>query len=84
MNGSQERSAFQRLRQKDLHEWMVLLESLPAYARSRIYYPRIFGAFGRSSLLYRPLVLTKPQHIYVGEGVVVRPGVRLEGPCASC
>ena len=71
-------SALQRLRRKDFHAWVLLLSSATVRLKSRFYYPRIFGCFRKSSLLFRPLLLVKPQHIYVGDRVGIQPGARLE------
>lgn len=57
---------------------MTVLASLGTRLKSRFYYPLIFGSFGKTSLLSRPIALTKPQHIHIGEKVSVRPGARLE------
>jgi len=57
---------------------MTALASLGTRLKSRLYYPLIFGSFGKASLLSRPIALTKPQHIRIGENVNIRPGARLE------
>jgi acetyltransferase-like isoleucine patch superfamily enzyme len=57
---------------------MNILSSLPARVASSFYYPRVFGHFGKGSLLYAPLLLTNPRHISIGNGVHIRQGARLE------
>lgn len=71
-------STVTKLRRKDFHEWMTILASLGTRLKSRFYYPLIFGSFGKASLLYRPIALTKPQHIHIGQNANIRPGARLE------
>lgn len=44
-----------------------------------MYYRRVFASFGRGSVLYEPMLLSHPECIYVGDGVTIRQGVRLEG-----
>lgn len=45
---------------------------------SQIWHKAIFGAVGRRSRIIRPLHLSNPQNIFIGAGVYIRPGARLE------
>jgi acetyltransferase-like isoleucine patch superfamily enzyme len=67
-----------RVGRKDFHEWMTALASIGYRLKSRLYYPLVFGSFGKRSFISRPTALTKPQYIYLGKNVTIRPGVRLE------
>jgi acetyltransferase-like isoleucine patch superfamily enzyme len=78
VDDSKQVSTIAKLRRRDFHEWMTALTSLGTRLKSRLYYPLIFGSFGKASLLSRPIALTKPQHIRIGQNVNIRPGARLE------
>jgi acetyltransferase-like isoleucine patch superfamily enzyme len=67
-----------RLRRKGFHEWMTLIGSVSARLKSRFYYPIIFGSFDKTSLLFRPLLIVRPEYIFVDGGVTISPGARLE------
>ena len=43
-----------------------------------LYHRHIFGSFGSGSILYRPVFMSYPEHIYIGNRVSIRPGARLE------
>jgi len=78
MRSSGGRSIVAKLGSKGLHEWMVLLDSLWPRFKSKFYYPFIFGSFGKSSVMFRPVYIGNPKYIHIGERVLIRPGVRLE------
>ena len=67
-----------RLADNSLHDNLSLLSSAPARIVSALYYPRIFGSFGRRSLMLRPLLLQNPQFIHIGSGVLIRDGIRMQ------
>lgn len=48
-----------------------------------VYYRHIFGRFGRGSVLCSPLFLSNTQHIWIGNGVSIREGARLETVIAN-
>lgn len=80
-SGDESRPLLKRLKslpRNSLHENMTLLSSVPARIASAFYYPRIFGGFGRRSLMYRPLLLQNPQFIHIGSNVLIRDGVRMQ------
>jgi acetyltransferase-like isoleucine patch superfamily enzyme len=68
----------ERLRGRNFHAWMQLLASLWPRLKSRFYYPLVFGSFGKNSVMYRPMLVRNPQFMHIGEGVIIRPGARLE------
>lgn len=70
--------AIRSLRQKSFYEWIVSVGSIWTRVKSRFYYPFIFGSFGKTSVLSRPLAIINPQYVHIGEGVIIRPGLRLE------
>jgi acetyltransferase-like isoleucine patch superfamily enzyme len=43
-----------------------------------LYYRRVFGSFGKGSILYKPMMLSNPRYMHIGKNVVIRQGVRLE------
>ncbi len=54
------------------------LSSVFAKLKTGIYYRRIFGAVGRGSVIYKPLLIVNPQFVYIGERTCIRPGARIE------
>src|ERR1035438_5748289 len=48
------------------------------FAKTRLYYRQIFGNIGTGSCIMKPLALFNPKCIYVGKGVQIRQGARLE------
>lgn len=75
---SKQQSFLFRIRDKGVHEWACLAASIPSRFKSKFYYPAVFGEFGARSILAKPTLLVLPRHIYIGEDVIIRPGVRLE------
>jgi acetyltransferase-like isoleucine patch superfamily enzyme len=43
-----------------------------------LFYRWVFKSFGRRSAIYPPMLIGRPEFIHIGEGVVIRSGVRLE------
>jgi acetyltransferase-like isoleucine patch superfamily enzyme len=46
--------------------------------KSAIVYRAFFGHFGKESVVRRPLLISNPQFIHIGDRVFIRDGVRLE------
>jgi len=46
--------------------------------RSAIFYKFTFGEFGRKSLIIKPILISNPHRIFVGNRVLMRNGARLE------
>ncbi len=46
--------------------------------KTRLVYAPFFGRLGRASVIRRPLLISNPRYIEVGDGVLIREGVRLE------
>lgn len=42
------------------------------------FYRRVFGSFGKGSILYPPLLLVHPSCISIGSGTIIRHGLRME------
>ena len=75
------RSAFNtilRLLKSPLAEKLNILCGLFFRLKGVLYYRRVFGSFGSGSVLYKPLLLSCPQFMHIGSGVLIRPGARLE------
>ena len=51
---------------------------LIALALGKLYYPLLFHSFGQKSTLEKPLLLSFPCYISIGEKTSIRKGVRLE------
>jgi acetyltransferase-like isoleucine patch superfamily enzyme len=60
--------------------WKVFLKFPSAWARLKTvcFYRLFFGSIGRKSTIRKPLLITNPDCIHIGDGVVIRDGVRLE------
>jgi acetyltransferase-like isoleucine patch superfamily enzyme len=43
-----------------------------------LIYRRVFKFFGKHSAIYPPTLIGKPEYIHIGDGVLIRNGVRLE------
>jgi acetyltransferase-like isoleucine patch superfamily enzyme len=48
------------------------------HMKAILYYRYIFGSFGHGSVLEKPVLLTNPHWMHIGNGVLIRSGVRLE------
>ncbi|MGH9725886.1 MAG: acyltransferase, partial [Candidatus Acidiferrales bacterium] len=80
-DGVPQSARFRRLKSvagNSLHDNLTLLSSIPSRIVSALYYPRVFGSFGRGSLIYHPLLLQNPQHMHIGPRVLIRDGVRMQ------
>ena len=42
------------------------------------YYRSVFGSLGAHSIIFKPMLITNPELIHIGDGVTIRDGVRLE------
>src|SRR5438270_234713 len=60
--------------------WSKLQKMSDVYylIRSAILYRGVFRRFGKNSIIRRPLMISNPQFISIGERVSIRSGVRLE------
>jgi acetyltransferase-like isoleucine patch superfamily enzyme len=54
------------------------LHGFLAWAKTALYYRRIFGRVGRGTVIYRPLLLSNPRFVFIGDNTVIRPGARIE------
>jgi acetyltransferase-like isoleucine patch superfamily enzyme len=61
-----------------LHDKLSLIRRHFTAMKGMLYYRRVFGSFGQRSVLYKPLILNWPQFVYLGDDVLIRPGVRIE------
>lgn len=55
-------------------------QAASAWARFRTvgYYRLVFGAIGHGSRIFKPLLLSNPQYVYIGDRTYIRPGARIE------
>jgi acetyltransferase-like isoleucine patch superfamily enzyme len=63
---------------KPFHDKVNSLWTWAVRVKGILYYRWIFGSFGRGSVLRRPIFLSNPRFIHIGEGVSIREGARLE------
>lgn len=52
--------------------------SVLARLKTATYYRLIFGSIGRRSSIFKPLLLSNPQFIFVGDRTMIRTGARIE------
>jgi acetyltransferase-like isoleucine patch superfamily enzyme len=71
-------SFWKRQRRKSVFDWIHLASSFWPRVKSLVYYPLVFGSFGRGSILYKPTFLGNPRYIHIGKQVTILPGARLE------
>lgn len=54
-----------------------LSTSVSSYLRNK-YYKKVFGKYGENIKFANPMMIVNPKHIYIGDNVVIRSGIRLE------
>jgi acetyltransferase-like isoleucine patch superfamily enzyme len=75
------RSNYSRVRkflQLPFQNKLNFLDMLFYHLKGVLYYRRVFGSFGKGSVLYKPMMLSNPQFMHIGKNVTIRQGVRLE------
>lgn len=68
-------AAFLRLR---WHDRLNVLQDLVVRAKTRLYYARVAGKIGKACRLYKPVLLSNPRFLQIGDHTLIRPGARLE------
>lgn len=61
-----------------LFEWINLAGLAIARARAQLFYRFFLGALGRKTALYRPMLVSNPDRMFIGSRVTIRNGARLE------
>lgn len=61
-----------------LYEKFNVISSMYWKAKTFLFYKAIFGSMGRRCLIRRPMFLSNPQFIHLGDFVNIRDGVRME------
>jgi acetyltransferase-like isoleucine patch superfamily enzyme len=54
-----------------------------ARLKSRLYYAPQFAAFGKRSVIMKPMMISNPRFMKIGDNVILRPGLRLEAVVAD-
>lgn len=49
-----------------------------ARLKTRLFYRYFFGSVGQGSAIFKPLLVSNPRRIFVGQKVLIRDGARLE------
>lgn len=52
--------------------------SVLARLKTATYYRLIFGSIGRRSSIFKPLLLSNPQFVFIGNRTMIRTGARIE------
>ncbi len=61
-----------------LHAKCVWLSGVGTRCKTAWFYRWFFGSMGNCCRIGRPLLLTNPQYMHLGDNVFIRPGARLE------
>ena len=61
-----------------LHRYVNQGASAWALLKTVLYYRLIFGAIGSRSRVFKPLLLSNPQYVYIGDHTYIRAGARIE------
>jgi hypothetical protein len=54
------------------------IDVICAHLKAALIYRPLFGAFGKRSIVMKPILVTHPRHIRIGDRVSIRQGARLE------
>ncbi len=65
-------------RNKPVPDKLNSLATLMCRIKAIIYYGRIFGSFGKGSILRKPMLLSNTRYMHIGRNVSIRQGARLE------
>ena len=68
----------QSFREKPLTDKLNSLETALCHLKAAVYYRRVFGSFGSGSLLFKPMLISNPQFMHIGNNVSIRQGARLQ------
>ena len=71
------RKAFHLL-QLPWHDRLNALHSLCVQLKTRLYYSLVFGRVGRHCKIYKPLLLSNPRFVFIGNNTLIRAGARIE------
>jgi acetyltransferase-like isoleucine patch superfamily enzyme len=63
---------------RSLHWQMRRIAGIRHALKSIVYYPLIFGSFGRRSRLIAPIILHEPRFMHAGSNALINYGARLE------
>ncbi|MDE3104758.1 MAG: acyltransferase [Acidobacteriota bacterium] len=78
MAAPQTQSRLSRFLSKPLHDKLNVLREIKPLLAGKLYYRFVVASFGHRTLLRKPLRITNPRYIFVGSGVDIAVGCRLE------
>ena len=67
-----------RLLRAPWHDRLNLISSAFVLLKTSIYYRHVCAHVGRGSRIYKPLLLSNPRFVTIGERTLIRPGARIE------
>lgn len=67
-----------KIKNANFHDYVNYFELFLARTKTLLLYRRVFGAVGKSVAIYKPLLIANPQRMFLGNGVNIRSGIRLE------
>jgi len=59
------------------------LDARLAALKTDLFYRHVFGSLGRGCKIFKPLLLTNPRFVFIGDGLLMRPGCRLQAVVAD-
>lgn len=67
-----------RFLQRPWHDKLNSLHAKLARLKTELYYRQVFGTMGRGCLIYKPLLLSNPRFVHIGDRTMIRKGARIE------
>lgn len=60
------------------HDRWNVLHTVLVELKTRLYYARVFGQVGQRCRIYKPILLSNPRFVFIGDDTLIRPGARIE------
>jgi acetyltransferase-like isoleucine patch superfamily enzyme len=60
------------------HDRLNALHGMCVQLKTSLYYSLVFGHIGRQCKIYKPLLLSNPRFVFIGNNTLIRAGARIE------
>jgi serine acetyltransferase len=60
------------------HDRLNVLQGAIVQLKTALYYSFVFGKVGYRCRIYKPLLLSNPRFVFIGNHTLIRPGARIE------
>jgi acetyltransferase-like isoleucine patch superfamily enzyme len=60
------------------HDRLNVLHGACVQLKTRLYYSHVFGRVGHHCRIYKPLLLSNPRFVFIGNNTLIRAGARIE------